>query len=266
MAKTPLTPVKAARRLSGSSKVSRDDVGAELGQGARRIGVGAACQRPDWGVRAQKCTDGRPALEAGRTDHRDRSPRRRAEGCHRSSFLHCRRIASRFSRCSLLTEDLPSVGIRPAAPQAGLAHVNPLLKISCRAAGHCQGCRKAGEEASPDHGDSRDRRIGFGATAAVLGERHGLLQQGRSGRSAGRAPRHRSGGVHDANRHLPKGGVGDLVGAVSTCVSVTTRSGRATSSTRHCTTSAVARTRASWREGGTACVSNADRRTACLDC
>src|SRR6266704_338873 len=31
----------------------------------------------------------------------------------------CRRIASRFSRCSVLTEDLPSVGIRPAAPRAG---------------------------------------------------------------------------------------------------------------------------------------------------
>ena len=31
----------------------------------------------------------------------------------------CPRIASRFSRCSVLTEHLPSVGIRPAAPQAG---------------------------------------------------------------------------------------------------------------------------------------------------
>src|SRR5215470_14103315 len=47
----------------------------------------------------------------------------------------CRRIASRFSRCSVLTEDLPSAGIRPAAPQGGLAHVNPLLKTSGREAG-----------------------------------------------------------------------------------------------------------------------------------
>jgi hypothetical protein len=39
----------------------------------------------------------------------------------------------------------------------GLAHVNPLLNLSCREAGHCQACLQAGEEASPDHGDSRDR-------------------------------------------------------------------------------------------------------------
>jgi hypothetical protein len=30
-------------------------------------------------------------------------------------------------------------------------------EISCREAGHYQFCRQAGEEASPDHGDSRDR-------------------------------------------------------------------------------------------------------------
>jgi hypothetical protein len=41
----------------------------------------------------------------------------------------------------------------------GLAHVNPLLKISCREAGHSKACRQAGEEASPDHGDSCDRGI-----------------------------------------------------------------------------------------------------------
>src|SRR5260221_14589008 len=69
----------------------------------------------------------------------------------------CRRIASRFSRCSVLTEDLPSVGVGWAALPGGLAHVNPLLKISCREAGHYQACRQAGDEASPDHGDSRDR-------------------------------------------------------------------------------------------------------------
>jgi len=30
-------------------------------------------------------------------------------------------------------------------------------EIPCREAGHYQACRQAGEEASPDHGDSRDR-------------------------------------------------------------------------------------------------------------
>jgi len=38
-----------------------------------------------------------------------------------------------------------------AALAGGLAHVNPLL------AGCYQACRQAGEEASPDDGDSRDR-------------------------------------------------------------------------------------------------------------
>jgi hypothetical protein len=76
----------------------------------------------------------------------------------------CRKIASMVSRCSVLTEDLPpgEGGFRSAP---GLAHVNPLLKISCREAGHCQACRQAGEDASPDHGDSRDR----GATEPILG-------------------------------------------------------------------------------------------------
>src|SRR5579862_3409767 len=48
----------------------------------------------------------------------------------------CRRIASRFSRCSVLTEDLPWVGLAGQRSQPG---------------------RPAGYEASPDHGDSRDR-------------------------------------------------------------------------------------------------------------
>ena len=59
---------------SGIVEVGRDEVGAELGQGARRVGVGAAHQRPDRNLRAQECAGGGPALEAGRTDHRDRSP------------------------------------------------------------------------------------------------------------------------------------------------------------------------------------------------
>ena len=32
-----------------------------------------------------------------------------------------------------------------------------MLKISCRETGHYQACRQAGEDASPDHGDSRGR-------------------------------------------------------------------------------------------------------------
>jgi hypothetical protein len=54
----------------------------------------------------------------------------------------------------VLTEDLPSTGVGWATHPGGLAHVNP-LKISCREAGHCQPCRQAGEETSPDPGDSR---------------------------------------------------------------------------------------------------------------
>src|SRR6185437_11512508 len=41
----------------------------------------------------------------------------------------CRRTASRFSRCSVLTEDLPSVGAGLAALPGELAHVSPLLSF-----------------------------------------------------------------------------------------------------------------------------------------
>ena len=51
----------------------------------------------------------------------------------------------------------PSVGIGWAAHPTGLARVNPLLKVSRREADHSQPCRQAGDKASPDHGDSRDR-------------------------------------------------------------------------------------------------------------
>jgi hypothetical protein len=54
----------------------------------------------------------------------------------------------------VLTEGSPSVGILPGSTN-GLTHVNPMLKISCRETGHYQACRQAGEDASPDHGDSR---------------------------------------------------------------------------------------------------------------
>jgi hypothetical protein len=52
----------------------------------------------------------------------------------------CPRIASTFSRCSEHPLRLEFAGSTPG----GLAHVNPLLKISCREAGHCQACRQTG--------------------------------------------------------------------------------------------------------------------------
>jgi hypothetical protein len=56
----------------------------------------------------------------------------------------------------VLTEDLPSVGL--AWPRSRLARpYQSAAEISCREAGHYQACRQAGEQASPDHGDSRDR-------------------------------------------------------------------------------------------------------------
>src|ERR1700722_10231538 len=62
----------------------------------------------------------------------------------------CRKIASRFSRCSALTEDLPSIGL---AALRRTRPGQPLLKFR-REAGYCQACRQGGEEASPDPGDS----------------------------------------------------------------------------------------------------------------
>jgi len=63
----------------------------------------------------------------------------------------------------MLTEDLPSGGIRPAVPQAG----------------NDQDCRQTGEEASPDPGDSPDRR-----TAMLDGVRSELVGGRRRGHSA----------------------------------------------------------------------------------
>src|SRR3989441_5773926 len=94
---------------------------------------------------------------SGCAEASSRSSRRCSLTSRPAGKADCRRIASRVSRCSVLTEDLPSVGIRQAATPGGLAHVNPLLQTPCRGAGHHQACSQAGEEASPDHGDSRDR-------------------------------------------------------------------------------------------------------------
>src|SRR6266704_950622 len=94
---------------------------------------------------------------SGCADTSSRSSRRCPLTSMPAGKADCRRIASRVSRCSVLTEELPSFGVSVAAPPGGLSHVNPLLKFPAGEAGHYQACRQAGEEASPDHGDSRDR-------------------------------------------------------------------------------------------------------------
>src|SRR6266700_6746865 len=97
---------------------------------------------------------------SGCADTSSRSSRRCSLTSMPAGKADCRRIASRVSRCSVLTEELPSVGVSVAAPPGGLSHVNPLMKFPDGEAGHCQACRQAGEEASPDHGDARDRTWG----------------------------------------------------------------------------------------------------------
>src|SRR4029077_2954309 len=56
---------------------------------------------------------------SGRGEARPLSSRRWSLTPLSNGKAFCRRIASRFSRCSVLTEDLPSARIRPAAPPAG---------------------------------------------------------------------------------------------------------------------------------------------------
>ena len=68
----------------------------------------------------------------------------------------CRRMASRFSRCSVLTEDVPSVGGWLGSAPGG-AVMSDLRRNPGREAGHCQAGRQAGEQASPHHGDPRGR-------------------------------------------------------------------------------------------------------------
>src|SRR6266568_9145855 len=91
---------------------------------------------------------------SGCADINSRSSRRCSLTSMSAGKADCRRIASRFSGCSALIEDLPSVGIRLAALPGGPAHVEPMPK-SLPEADRFQACRQAGEEAPPDHGDSR---------------------------------------------------------------------------------------------------------------
>src|SRR6266496_4176983 len=105
---------------------------------------------------------------SGCADVNSRSSRRCSLTSLPAGKADCRRIASRFSRCSVLTQDLPSVGIRPAALPGGLAQVNPLLKIP---AGRRATARLAARQVSrrhlilviretgaPQHRSSMDRR------------------------------------------------------------------------------------------------------------
>src|SRR5258708_7167280 len=96
---------------------------------------------------------------SGCADSNSRSSRRCSLTSLPAGKADCRKIASRFSRCSVLTEELPSAGL--AWPRSRLARPGQsAAEISCREAGHYQACRQEGEEASPDQGDSRDRTWG----------------------------------------------------------------------------------------------------------
>ncbi len=97
------------------------------------------------------------SADSGCADDNSRSSRRCSPTSLPTGKADCRRTASRFSRCSVLTEDLPFgrdwLGSAPrwARPRQTAA------QISCREAGLSQPCRQAGDKASPDHGDSRGR-------------------------------------------------------------------------------------------------------------
>src|SRR4051794_37397355 len=93
---------------------------------------------------------------SGCADVSSRSSRRCSLTSLSTGKADCRRTASRLSRCSVLTEDLPSAGVGSAALPDGLVHVNPVPKFPARWRAQFQPCCQAGEEASPDHGDSRD--------------------------------------------------------------------------------------------------------------
>src|ERR1022692_934810 len=92
---------------------------------------------------------------SGCADINSRSSRRCSLTPMPAGKADCRRTASRFSRCSVLTADVPSVRLGSAPRRA--CPCQSAAEISCRDAGNNQARRQAGEEASPDPGDSRDR-------------------------------------------------------------------------------------------------------------
>src|SRR6266849_6002158 len=88
-----------------------------------------------------------------------RSSRRRSLKSLSTGKADCRRIASTVSRCSVLTEDLPSVGLvwqRLRRARPGQSSAENFLSGG-RPLPVAEFCREAGEEASPDHGDSPRR-------------------------------------------------------------------------------------------------------------
>jgi len=56
---------------------------------------------------------------------------------------------------SVLTEDLPSIGLAGQCSQAG-SPSRSAAESACREAGQYEARRQAGAEAAPDYGDSRD--------------------------------------------------------------------------------------------------------------
>src|SRR6266568_1945726 len=115
---------------------------------------------------------------SGCADSSSRSSRRCSLTSPPAGKADCRRIASRLARCSVLTQDLPSVGLVRQRPRLARP-CQSAAENSCPEAGHYQARRQAGEEASPDHGDSRDQagqecdlaaqQVGQPATGAAAG-------------------------------------------------------------------------------------------------
>src|SRR6516164_6223692 len=97
----------------------------------------------------------------------------------------CRRIASRFSACSVLTEDLPSVKDGLAALPAGLVHAGPLLRFP---AGWRATARLAARQVSRRHRITVIRATGPGAPKVLMvltaGAR-GLEQEQGGSRASG---------------------------------------------------------------------------------
>ena len=102
----------------------------------------------------------------------------------------CRKIASRFSRCSVLTQDLPSVGAWLGSAPRRACPCRSAAEIPCREAGHYQACRQAGEQASPDHGDSCDRTRAPKVLMVLTPGARGLEQEQGAPERAGRALGH----------------------------------------------------------------------------
>src|SRR3984957_506987 len=99
------------------------------------------------------------STDNGCADSNSRSCRRCSSTLLAAGKADCCRIASRVSLCSVLAEDLLRLGwfglrsrLTPPCQSAA--------EMPCRDASHHEFCRWAGEETSPDRGDSRDRSTG----------------------------------------------------------------------------------------------------------